>query len=46
MEGKVKTLIGGLAASKEWAKEIGADDWVETAIDGVEEAKKLFENRT
>ena len=39
---RVKTLIGGLAASKEWAEEIGADGWAETAVKGVEEAISLL----
>jgi trimethylamine corrinoid protein len=43
---KFKVIIGGGSTSPEWAKEIGADGWGETAWDGVELAIKLVRGET
>jgi corrinoid protein of di/trimethylamine methyltransferase len=43
LKGKIKTMVGGLSASKEWAEEIGADGWAETAIEAVEIAKQVLQ---
>jgi corrinoid protein of di/trimethylamine methyltransferase len=42
LKGKIKTMVGGLSASKEWAQEIGADGWAETAIEAVDIAKQVL----
>ncbi|MEM3383162.1 MAG: corrinoid protein [Nitrososphaerales archaeon] len=39
---KVKTIIGGAAVSKEFAKAIGADAYGEEVVDGVEMVKNLM----
>ena len=41
--GKFAILVGGGAATAEWAEEIGADGYGETAIDAVKEATRLME---
>jgi corrinoid protein of di/trimethylamine methyltransferase len=38
---KFKVMIGGGSTTPEWAHEIGADDWGETAVDAVRIAKKF-----
>lgn len=42
IRGQVKTMIGGLAASQEWADEIGADGYSEDAFGAVEKALDLI----
>jgi corrinoid protein of di/trimethylamine methyltransferase len=39
---KVKVIIGGAPASKEWAEEIGADGYGADAMEAVKVAKKLI----
>lgn len=39
---KVKVMIGGGAASEEWAREIGADAYAQDSIEAVKEAKRLL----
>lgn len=41
---KVKVIIGGAPASKEWAEEIGADGYGADAAEAVEVVKKLLEH--
>lgn len=43
LKGKIKTIIGGAATNAEWAREIGADFYASTAIEGVSIIKKYFE---
>jgi len=38
---KLKTIVGGAPASKEWADKIGADAYAENAADAVTQVKKL-----
>jgi len=38
---RYKVMVGGAAASKIWAAEIGADGWAETAQDAVHVAETL-----
>lgn len=38
---KVKTIVGGAPASKEWVEKIGADAYAENAADAVTQVKKL-----
>jgi len=38
---KLKTIVGGAPASKEWAEKIGADAYAENAADAVNQVKKL-----
>jgi corrinoid protein of di/trimethylamine methyltransferase len=42
LKAKVKVLVGGAPATAKWAKEIGADDYGEDAIEAVKAAKKLL----
>ena len=41
---KVKTIIGGLAPSKDFARRIGADSWAEDALAGLHELDALLKN--
>lgn len=41
LRGKCKIMVGGGAVSKEYAEEIGADDYAPDAVSAVEVAKKL-----
>jgi dimethylamine corrinoid protein len=38
----VKTLVGGAAVSRDWAKEIGADAYAEDAMEAVARARELM----
>jgi len=40
---RVKVIIGGVPASPEWAKEIGADGYAENATEAVEVVKRLVQ---
>jgi len=40
---QVKVIIGGVPASPEWAKEIGADGYAENAVEAVEVVKRLVQ---
>jgi len=42
LKGKIKTVIGGEATSREFAEKIGADLWGREAIEGVEQIKELL----
>lgn len=42
---KFLIVVGGGATTKEWAEEIGADGWAETATEGVKVISKLIEER-
>lgn len=42
---KVKTIIGGLATSQEFAKEIGADAWAEDAVTGLSMLSGMIKGR-
>lgn len=42
---KYVVVIGGGATTGEWAEEIGADGWAETAPEGVEVISRLLEER-
>lgn len=41
LKGKIKTIIGGEATSREFAEKIGADAWGKEAVEGVEKIKEL-----
>lgn len=41
LKGKIKTIIGGEATSREFAEKIGADAWGREAVEGVEKVKEL-----
>jgi len=41
---QVKVIIGGVPASPEWAKEIGADDYADNATEAVEVVKQLVQD--
>ena len=43
---KFVVLVGGGSTTKEWAEEIGADGWAETAEEAVSLAKRLMEKKT
>jgi len=43
LKGKIKTIIGGGATSREFADEIGADAWAADAVEGVDAVKRLVE---
>ena len=43
---KVKTIIGGLAPSMDYAKRIGADSWAEDALSGLGELDRLIDEAT
>jgi len=43
--GKYIVMVGGAPTSKEWAEEIGADGWAETAEQGVRLAQTLMRDR-
>jgi len=43
---KFIVLVGGGSTTKEWAEEIGADGWAETAEEAVSLAKRLMEKKT
>jgi len=43
--GKYIVMVGGAPTSKEWAEEIGADGWAETAEQGVRLAQTLVRDR-
>ncbi|MEM2741895.1 MAG: corrinoid protein [Nitrososphaeria archaeon] len=45
LRGKVKVMVGGGAASSEWAQEIGADGYAEDAIEAVKVARRLLEGQ-
>jgi len=38
---KVKTIVGGAPCSEQWAKQIGADAYAESAVDGLNKIKEL-----
>ena len=40
---KYSVVVGGGATTAEWAEEIGADGWAETAIEGVKVISRLVE---
>jgi corrinoid protein of di/trimethylamine methyltransferase len=42
---KLLVIIGGAPTTNEWAEQIGADGWAETAEQGVELAQKLVKER-
>jgi methanogenic corrinoid protein MtbC1 len=42
---RVKTIIGGLATSKDFAHRIGADAWAEDALAGLQELDNLNKNK-
>ena len=42
---KFVVLVGGGSTTREWAEEIGADGWAETAEEAVSLAKKLMEKK-
>jgi methanogenic corrinoid protein MtbC1 len=42
---KFLILIGGAPTTNEWAQQIGADGWAETAEQGVKLAQKLVQGR-
>jgi len=42
---KYIVMVGGAPTSKEWAEEIGADGWAETAEKGVKIAQTLIRDR-
>ena len=42
LRGKYKVIVGGAATSEEWAEEIRADGWAETAEQAVRLAQKLI----
>ena len=42
---KVLVMIGGAPTTNEWAEQIGADGWAETAEQGVELAQRLVKER-
>lgn len=42
---RVKTMIGGLPTSREWAERIGADAWGKDALEAVEKAKELIKRK-
>ena len=42
---KFLLMIGGAPTTSEWAKQIGADGWAETAEQGVKLAQKLIKTR-
>jgi trimethylamine corrinoid protein len=43
--GKFMVIVGGNPTTKEWAEEIGADGWAETAEEAVRLAEKLMQNK-
>jgi len=42
---RLLVIIGGAPTTNEWAEQIGADGWAETAEQGVELAQKLVKER-
>jgi len=42
---KFVVLVGGGSTTREWAEEIGADGWAETAEEAVSLAKRLIEKK-
>jgi methanogenic corrinoid protein MtbC1 len=42
---KYVVLVGGGPTTPEWAEEIGADGYAETAVDGVKLAQSKFEEK-
>ena len=42
---KYVIMVGGGSVTKEWADEIGADGWAETAVEAVELAKELIQKK-
>lgn len=40
---QVKVLVGGAAVTPEWAQEVGADAYGETAVDAPRQARQLLE---
>jgi len=42
---KLLVIIGGAPTTNEWAEQIGADGWAETAEQGVELAQRLVKER-
>jgi len=42
--GQFKVMVGGAPVNRQWAEEIGADGYGESAISAVKEAKKLVES--
>jgi len=45
LRGKYVVMVGGAPTSKEWAEEIAADGWAETAEQGVKLAQTLIRER-
>jgi trimethylamine corrinoid protein len=45
MHKKFLVMIGGAPTTSEWAEQIGADGWAETAEQGVKLAQKLIKER-
>ena len=41
LKGKIRTIIGGEATSREFAEKIGADAWGSDAVEGAEKIKEL-----
>ena len=41
----VKTIIGGLATSEEFAREVGADCWAEDALKGLEMVRNFIQEK-
>ncbi len=42
LKGKMKTIIGGGATSKEFAAQIGADGWAYDAVEAVQVVQNLL----
>jgi trimethylamine corrinoid protein len=42
---KYLVIVGGWPTTKEWAEEIGADGWAETAEEVVRLAEKVMQNK-
>jgi len=45
LRNKYMVIIGGSPTTREWAEEIGADGWAETAEEAIRLAEKLMQNR-
>lgn len=41
LRSKFKVIVGGGSTTREWAKEIGADGWTESAVEGVDLVRSL-----
>ena len=46
LKNRFAVMVGGAPTSKEWAREIGADDWAETAEEGVRVAETIMKERS